>query len=353
MSPVDLPVESNEGSAKTDELAISIQAHSPDYRAALANAAFYRQTEVSFLRIAGPDRLAFLQRQSSNDLNLLAAERSLVTVLTSPTARILDVFTLISEPESILAFSLPGIGAATTRFLRSRIFFMDKVTVSEASPKFVLIELIGPQAGSMLAQLGLLKIPSGDEVVSFKWSGVEMRVLGQRELGLRLIVPTDAADILEATLSGGGATWLTLQSYEILRIEAGLPTAERELVAEYTPLETGLEWAVAEGKGCYTGQEVIARQRTYDKVTRGLVGLRLKGDAIPGDPIWSADDGKPAGTLTSAAQSPRFGSIALAIVKRPYNRPGTAVVVGEKGVGVRAKVTSLPFQKERDFPPIG
>jgi folate-binding protein YgfZ len=102
-----------------------------------------------------------------------------------------------------------------------------------------------------------------------------------------------------------------------MRVEAGLPAAGAELSEDYTPLEAGLAAAISSTKGCYTGQEVLARQITYDKVTQHLCGLRLTRRAQPGGRVW-APDGSPVGRVTSAATSPRFGEIALAVVKRPH-----------------------------------
>jgi folate-binding protein YgfZ len=134
------------------------------------------------------------------------------------------------------------------------------------------------------------------------------------------------------------------QTYQILRVEAGIPAPRAELTEDYTPLETGLGWAVAEGKGCYTGQEVIARQLTYDKVTQHLVGLRLNRSAQPGKRVWA--EGKPAGAVTSAVHSPRFGEIALAIIKRPHHQAGTLVHAGDtEAQSIPATVTSLPFSE--------
>ena len=82
-----------------------------------------------------------------------------------------------------------------------------------------------------------------------------------------------------------------------------------------------MEHAVSGNKGCYPGQEVIARQLTYDKVTQRLVGLRLDEPVAPGGRLLA--EGKPVGVITSAAVSPRFGAIALGVVKRPHHEVGT------------------------------
>jgi folate-binding protein YgfZ len=133
------------------------------------------------------------------------------------------------------------------------------------------------------------------------------------------------------------------EDYSILRIEAGLPAAEAELSEDYTPLEAGLQSAISSTKGCYTGQEVVARQLTYDKVTQHLCGLRLEQRTQPGERLWAAD-GSRAGKITSAASSPLFGEIALAVVKRPFHQPGERLGVGETlETSAQAQVVALPF----------
>ncbi len=161
-------------------------------------------------------------------------------------------------------------------------------------------------------------------------------------IGYRLLVPAPAVPAIQTALDEMKVARLPDQTHQLMRVEAGMPAPRAELTEDYTPLETGLGWAVAEGKGCYTGQEVIARQVTYDKVTQHLVGLRLENSAQPGERIWA--EGKPSGTVTSVARSPRFGEIALAIVKRPHHQAGTLVHVGNtEPISVPATVSSLPF----------
>jgi folate-binding protein YgfZ len=123
-------------------------------------------------------------------------------------------------------------------------------------------------------------------------------------------------------------------------MEAGVPGPGAEISEAYTPLEAGLAHLVADNKGCYTGQEVLARQTTYDKVTRRLAGIKLKALVAPGAEVLAA--GKPAGVITSAGSSPRFGPVALAILRRPHHEPGTSVEIG----GIHGQVISLPFSPQ-------
>jgi folate-binding protein YgfZ len=318
-----------------------------DYQAALTGLVFYRTPGAGYLRIQGADRLAFLQRQTTNDVTLLSPGRSILTVLTNPAARILDVLWLISETVGqIGALTLPGHANETTRFLKSRIFFKDQVELIDASHEITQLELGGPAAPDFLAALGISGSPQPEGIVNVVSDGITIRCLEQPVftwMRYRLLVPISGRDSLEAALISHGAARLSDASYHILRIENGLPAAEFELTSDYTPLETGLDSAISTTKGCYTGQEVIARQITYDKVTQRLVLLRLQAPGQAGERLWA--EGRPVGLLTSAAKSPRFGPLALAVVKKPYHQPGTSVIIGGDGKagGIPAEVTGLPL----------
>jgi folate-binding protein YgfZ len=319
-----------------------------DYQAALESAAFYRLPEAGYLRISGPDQINFLQRQTTNDMTRLIPGRSLATILTSATGRILDVLTLFLEPGGAIgALPLPAQAASTANFLKSRIFFMDKVSVIDASSELAQVELTGPQAAALLNKIGCQNIPQVEEVLPVEISGVQASLIrqpGRAGLTFLLLIPAEAADEVTSALFSQGAVPITPESYQVLRVEAGLPGAGAELTSNYTPLEIGLVSSIAENKGCYTGQEVIARQMTYDKITQHMVGLHLQKLAQTGKQVFAG--GRSIGTITSCVYSPRFGPIALAVIKRPYHLPGTQVMVGN-GDGEKlaqpAQVTALPF----------
>jgi folate-binding protein YgfZ len=307
--------------------------------------AFFQHQTPGYLKISGADQRAFLQRQTSNNIDLLVPERSLVTVLTSPAGRILDVLTVIEDGEILGVITLPGQGEKTFQFLQSRIFFMDKVTLKDASSSFMQIDLLGPGASQVIQQWGVKQANDRDALHKIKINEGPIQVLQLRSFGFRLLVPTESTEDILSVLKVEDIHPLDFESYEILRIEAGIPAAMHELTDEYTPLETGLQWAVSNDKGCYTGQEVLARQVNYDKITRQLVGLLMSGDANIGDTLYSLDKGQPAGKITSIANSPRFGPIALAIVKRPHTQPGEKLRAGEQEFGIIALLSEIPFQE--------
>ncbi len=318
------------------------------YQAARSGAAYYLLPDAGCLRLEGPDRQAFLQRQTSNDVRRLGPGRGVLSVLTSPTARILDVLYLLPEEAAISILTLPGRSPTTTRFLRSRIFFNDHVSLVDASSETVQLDLFGPQAAAALAALGLAAPREVDQVAGpgGEW-GLHAAHLGPFfGLGYRLLAEAAAAPALQVALEQAGAAAVDAATLDVLRVEAGLPAAGAELIDAYTPLEAGLEAAVCGSKGCYTGQEVLARQVTYDKVTQRLCGLRLEALAEPGTRLYTAS-GEPAGSLTSPVISPRLGAIGLGVVKRPHHSPGTCLRVGDPQGdpgGRPAVVSELPFE---------
>jgi len=318
--------------------------------------AFYELNHAGYLQVSGEDRLAFLQRQTTNDIRLLSASRALLSALTSPSARIIDVLYLLQDRESIGLITLPGYAEATARFLKSRIFFMDKVSLSDASDEFSQIDIFGTHVGSALGKLGVNSLPGVEEIWTVEISGREIRLLHLHPaigLDFRIIARSpDRQDVIDL-LRDSDILQADEQEYRLFHIEAGIPYAGAELIEAYTPLETRLESAVSQSKGCYTGQEVLARQVNYDKITQHLSGVRLDTQMGPGRRLWAGE--KLAGVITSSAQSPHYGIIALAMLKRPHNLPGTRLEAeDETGNRSPARVVDLPFtageQQIAEFP---
>lgn len=310
-----------------------------------ASSFFYLIPDPGYITISGPDRLDFLQRQTSNDLRLLSQNKPLVTILTSPTGRIVDVLWVIDVgDESFGVLTLPGHSDQTEEFLSKRIFFMDKVSLQKIGDELVQIELFGDGISHILRDSGVIDPSADDMLYAINLNGIPVRLLYQPHLGFRLLVSPHDCDGLISTLKGYQLQPLSAQDYEIMRIENGRPAANHELVEDFTPLEIGFRWAVADNKGCYTGQEVIARQINYDKVTKHLVGLRSGQLASENQTLYSKDSSQPVGTITSFANSPRFGNIALGVVKRPYQEPGTELLLRFEDKVVTAVLSSLPFE---------
>jgi len=318
------------------------------YQQAKSGAMFSLIEGAELLYISGADRINFLQRQSTNDLNSLKAGSIIQTVLTSPTARILDVLMVFTttDEQTLCVLPLPDRVLRTEKFLKSRIFFMDKVTVKRAEDAFVHFELDGPFAAEKLqaANLAIETIPLPGEIKRLELAGFPAHLLREnlQNTKFRLLLPPDGKDQAMRILERNGFILIDEAERELMRIEAGIAGEKNELTEEFTPLETGLQGIISSNKGCYTGQEIIARQITYDKITRGLVGLHLQSAVQTGNPVMA--DGKPAGVVTSAAISPTFGPIALAVLKRPFYDTGAEICVQVEMKEVSGRVSALPFQ---------
>jgi len=304
-----------------------------DYEAAVKGVAYYVVPEPGYVQVSGDTRRDYLQRQTTNDLDLLTPMRALPTILTSPSGRILEVFTLIENGDAIGLLTQPGHGPGLAAYFQKRVFFNDNVSIEDQSARWAQIEMHGPGAAAKLNDLGFAHTPALDEIVEADWQKSKLRAIGRESLAdhpsFHLILPVGKFDQLTNRLVNDRVESLSDESLETLRIEAGLPGTP-EFNQEYTPFEVGLDRLVSAEKGCYTGQEVLARQVTYDKVVRHLVQLRAEHPLQAGAAIHA--EGKNVGQITSAARSPRLGRVALAMIRKPYDQPGTQVEIKANGV---------------------
>lgn len=315
------------------------------YWAGRKGAALRDEGDHARLWLGGEDRIAFLQRISTNDVRLLPGQGT-VTVLLSATARIQAMLTVLAMPTGLLLLAGPGQGPAIFNTLRTQIFFNDKVTLEGRGGALAQFNLLGPQAAGLLAHLA----GPVDDLPLFGWrtlaiAGVDVTVQRNEGLGadgFTLLAPSPAALAAKTALLRAGAAPLDEDAYHVLRVEAGVPAPGCELTEQVNPLEAGLRRFCNDHKGCYTGQEIIARQITYDKVTTHLVGLLLDGMVAPEAKIMA--EGKQAGWVSSAVHSVALQRpIALAFVRRPHHEPGAKLTVQSGDQAIPAAVVPLPF----------
>ncbi len=306
-------------------------------------AALYLPANAGVIRVTDDDRADFLHRMTTNEINRLTPGAATVTVLTSPTARINFVFTVLCRNDELWVLPAPGEAAALERYLRGQIFFMDKVKVANLSDDYQRLRVIGPDAATALATAGFAVADLADAHWTEISAEAEAPTVVLKQLaygvpGFEIIAPTSHLATVQEQLAAAGVVTVDEETYEARRVELGRPASGHELTDAYNPLEAGLGWACADNKGCYTGQEIIARQVTYDKITKSLVGLRSEVPLPVGTELQAA--GRTVGTVTSSGFSPSLQSpLALAIVKRPHHEPGTELSAG----GERATVAALPF----------
>ena len=314
-------------------------AHYGEYHAARTGAAL-RDAQASFrLYMRGADHLDFLHRMTSNDFHNLQLGHGLEAVFIEQRARILDLATCYRGPDATALILSPDSRASIPAWL-DRFIFAEALELADRTDETAMFELIGPHAVRLVAHVldaDLAKFQDHQlldpQVVDGLWLA---RMAGP---GLRAFGPPAAVEALWQRLTTAGAHPIGAATWEILRVEQGLPLLGRELTQDYNPWEAGLDRAIHLDKGCYIGQEVIARLDTYDKVKQHLVGLRLSTAELPttGQPL--RDGVREVGRITSAVHSPSLGPIALAYVRRSACAEGTALDAG----GTQATVVSLPF----------
>ena len=322
----------------------------PAYVAAREAAALADMTSYGWLRLTGRDRLDFLQRLSTNDFRSLKAGRGLPTVVTNPTGRVIAFIATYASHDSLFVRTAPEQVTAVTKYFNSMIFWQDQIEVADVSATVAQIGILGPDAKTLLERLTGVDLAA---LAPYAWTEATIAgstVVLQRGGPLEMpdwivMVERAAAEMVREALVQT-APVLDPDTLHVLRTEAGIPAWGYELSDQVTPLEAGLSEAISYTKGCYTGQEVIARQTNFDKVTRRLTGLILPleeaNQAWSGLPV-KAGAGRP-GFIGSVATSPTLGQvIALAIVPHDGLQPGSIVKVHKDGNEVEARVAGLPF----------
>ena len=309
-----------------------------EYAAAHNGAVAIWRNHEGRLRAVGRDRLDLLHRMSTNDLTSLAPGEARPTVLTTPIARIVDQLWVLNRGETVLCLTGPGRATAVRRWLAGYIFYNDKVKFEDVSPGLGQFALFGPKAAAVAEALapsaGALAenhiLDDGDLLV---WRG---RPLAGD--GFTVIAPSARLAGLWGQALAAGAVPAGEDAYQMLRLEAGQP-GNPELTEDYIPLEANLWPAVDFQKGCYIGQEIIARMESRGKLARRLAGIRLAAPVSVGAEV-SASEGRPtAGKVTSAGELPGYGPAALAYLKTAQADVGTKVSVG----GTSGEVVELPF----------
>ncbi len=297
------------------------------------------------------DRLDLLQRMSTNDLMALKPGEGTATVLTTALARIIDRLIVYNRGETALAICGVGRTAAVRGWLQRHIFFQDKVKTRDVSSEWAQFGLFGAKADALAEQLA----PGASSLALHHYIETTLndlplliaRTYPIRGAGYTLLTPATARDSFVAALqtlthaeqSPVVDGDLAEAVYDALRIEAGIPLSGHELTEDYIPLEAGLWDAVSFKKGCYIGQEIIARMESRNKIARTLVQLRLSAAVPVGTPLYTADSmDRAVGTLTSVSVFPvgDQGVAALGYVKTDALE-SPLIALPEGGTPIRAE----------------
>ncbi|BAZ38126.1 glycine cleavage T protein [Calothrix sp. NIES-4101] len=320
--------------------------------AANASVAICDRTHWGRIKISGDDRLRFLHNQSTNDFQSLKPGQGCDTVFVTSTARTIDLATAYVRDDAVILVVSPNRREYLMQWLDKYIFFADKVELADITKYTCTFSLIGPKSHEIIEKLTadeLIAQPkyshkvysiSGEKGVA---EGVRIAVgSGLASPGYTLIFPVTDREIVWNKLLEMGAVEMSQTAWESLRITQGRPIPEQELTDDYNPLEVGLWQTVSFNKGCYIGQETIARLNTYKGVKTYLWGIKLNSLVEPGSMINSGEE--KVGVLTSITETPD-GYFGLGYIRSKAGGVGLKVTVGDS----EGEVVEIPFISH-DYP---
>ena len=308
---------------------------------------------VDILMVQGAETLDFLNRLSTNDLKHLGPHEIRTSVLTTEKARIIDVVSLLNPDSDFLLITSPGNGERVKAWLE-KFIIMEELEISNVSNDFSRFCILGPDALSRLQSILNMELPVTNnhfQAISYLesrillfqdplWSIPMLHVCGP---------PGVISQIFQNSQSKGMGQAFTAVDpviLETLRIENGIPGYDREINGEVNPLEANLERFVSFTKGCYIGQEVIARIDTYKKLQKKLTGFIL--DTARTDVILTGtlvSSGTEVGWTTSHAWSFRLNKqIALGYLKTDVDAPTVQFHPQGGGAEMTATISKFPFQ---------
>jgi tRNA-modifying protein YgfZ len=306
------------------------------------DAQVYDRSHWGMIEVSDVDRLQFLHNQSTNDVKSLKPGQGCDTVFLTSTARTIELATAYILEDSVWLLVSPNMSEKVIKFLDRYIFFADKVTLSDITSHTATLSLMGDDSHAVLKKLGAESIigqPHASHHL-FNLAGIEVRVAvgsGLAKVGYTLITQSEQAEALKQALLETDVQLMDDRTWEQLRIEQGRPLPDRELTEDYNPLEAGLWHTISFNKGCYIGQETIARLDTYKGVKQQLWGVKLSNRVEPGTAVTIAED--KVGTLTSLTET-AAGILGLAYIRTKANgTAGLQVTIGP----AQGELVDLPF----------
>lgn len=294
------------------------------------------------LRVTGADRAQFLHGMVTNTVVALAPGEGNHTALTDPKGNTQADLHLFNRGEEIFLETEPGLHLAVAAFL-DRFLIADDAEIEDVTDDWSILGIQGPGSIRVLSSLGVeppAELHGSVGIATSAGSWVASRAYAA-DLGFDIWVPPAEAGAVWTRLVEAGARPSGYDAFELRRIERGHPRYGLDVDDRAVPLEAGLADTVSFTKGCFIGQEVLAKMRNLGKPRRYLIGLRVESEEPPpaGTPIFDGD--REVGSVRSSARSTAIdGTIALASVRRGSETPGRSLRLGELG---RATVSELPF----------
>jgi folate-binding protein YgfZ len=305
------------------------------YRAMRDGVAVVDRSERGKLALTGAEAKEFLQGQVTNDVEALQPGTGCYAAFLTHKGKMLGDLRILDAGDELLLDCERGVLQDLFTMIRRYKLGRD-VELHKRTLESGLLSLIGPEARRVA---GATDLPDAEHASrAGRIGGAGVRLIAT-DLGVDVLCAAADIEPVAAALIAAGAVPAAEDAAEVRRVETGRPRYGAELDDNVIPQEAGLnERAVSFEKGCYVGQETVARLHFRGKPNRHLRGLALSGPAATGDALRLGE--REVGKLASVVDSPRLGPIALALVRREA-QPGETVAVGEGDV--RAEVVDLPF----------
>jgi len=299
--------------------------------------------------ISGSDAVMFLNGLITNDMNTLAVSRWMPAVFPNVQGRLLAAVRVMHREDGFLIDTEAATRDVVVKLLE-RFTLAGDFRLADLTQDTALLSIQGAKSPEIMAAMfdETAAHLSRDAVASVDWQGQRITVIRAThtaEDGFDIFVNATEAESLRDSLVKASAQPIGNDTIETLRIEAGIARYGIDMDETNVVTETNLDDAVSFTKGCYIGQEIIARIKYRGHVAKKLAGLILEGEMslVSGAKIFSVDN-KEIGRVTSVGFSPRLGrTIALGYVKYDYLAPGTSVKVISSEKELLAKITGLPF----------
>lgn len=325
------------------------------YRAANETIAWIDRSARARLDVSGPDAAKFLHNLTTNDIKRLPVDRGCEAFITSPQGKTLAYVSIMVRPGSILVRAdAGGLDKALPHLQKYGIF--DDVAIEDVSDAGAEYHLTGPEAAGWLESQGA-SLPGPEELsaIATQVQGVSAYCIRESPTGrpgFTLIASSDEGLSIGELLRSAGLTELEPDTFETLRIEAGTPVFGREVDEKNLPQEIDRDArTISFVKGCYLGQETVARLDALGHVNKILRGLRFHpGEPIPPPGTPLSADGKTVGSVASSAYSPGWeAGVGLAIVRVAQAAAGSALTWTriDDGATFKVGVAELPMLPSR------
>ncbi|MFZ1395475.1 MAG: glycine cleavage T C-terminal barrel domain-containing protein [Candidatus Promineifilaceae bacterium] len=306
------------------------------YQAARETAVLTDRSDLGTLIFSGETRFDLINRMSTQKVQAMPAGTGTATIFTTDIGRIIDRLLLYATDSKLYALTSENNSDTIARYLMRFVFFRDDFHIQDVSRDTVIFGVYGPQARPKLVAAGF----PDDELPLHHWREVQFgdvtaylhRTHPIHGDGYFVMGQEKDREALWQRLLGAGLVVADTVAFDYLRIEAGLPRFGRELTGDYIPLEANLWEDVSFNKGCYIGQEIIARMESRGKLAKKLVQLSADSPIEAGSDLQA--NGKNAGTVTSTAVGPH-GTIGLGYVKTSVLDSESELRVGDTAVHLK------------------